>query len=244
MMHTPTKLLRYTVLGASFLAMMLRSLLYATAIDQKGLLAAGHWCTWAILILTGLVLGILLITTRKIQGPADYGFPRSFLQGANSFLVACVIFQRSLSLCNVAGDRLNLIAALSGFVAVFALLIVCICRMMGTKPNFLCHSAVSVFFALQLVSQYRNWSADPQLMDYCFYLAAFICLMFTAYFLAGFDADMGNGRGMIFTSMAATYFCCLALPESGDVPLLISCALWAFTCVPQIQTNPNEETKP
>lgn len=240
MINTPTKLLQYTVLGTGFLAMMLRSLLYATAIDQKGLLAAGHWATWAILILTGLVLGILVITTRRIQGSADFGFPRSFLQGANSLLVACVIFQRSFSLYNIAGDRLNLIAALSGFVAVLALLVVGICRMTGAKSNFLCHSAVSVFFALQLVSQYRNWSADPQLMDYCFYLAAFICLMFTAYFLAGFDADMGSHRGLIFSSMAATYFCCLALPESGDVPLLISCALWAFTCAPEIQATHEE----
>ena len=242
MMHNPTKLLRYAVLGASFLAMMLRSLLYATAIDQKGLLAAGHWCTWSILILTGLVLGMLLITTRKIQGPATCSFPRSYLQGANSLLLACIIFQRSLSLCNVAGDRLSLIAGLSGFAAALALLLAGICRMAGTRSNFLCHSIVSVFFALQLVSQYRNWSADPQLMDYCFYLAAFICLMFTAYFLAGFDADMGNERGVVFFSMAAAYFSCLALPESGDVPLLISCALWAFTCSPQIQATFKEET--
>lgn len=241
MMHTRIKLLRYTVLSASFLAMMLRSLLYATAIDQKGLLTAGHWCTWSILILSGLILGILLLTTRKIQGSADSA--RSFLSGSSSLLAACVIFQRSLSVYSVAGDRLNLIAALSGFAAALALLAVGICRIMGAKPNFLCHSAVSVFFALQLVSQYRNWSSDPQLIDYCFYLAAFICLMFTAYFLAGFDANIGNHRGMIFASMAATYFCCLALPESGDVPLLISCALWAFTCTPPIQAKSNKETE-
>lgn len=245
MMHTRMKLLRYAVLSASFLAIILRSLLYATAIDQKGLLTANHWATWSVLILTGLVLGIVLLATRKIQGSTDYShcFPRSFLQGANSLLVACVILQRSLSLYTVAGDYLNLIAVLSGFVAVPALLAVGICRLLGAKPNFLCHSAVSIFFALQLVSQYRQWSADPQLLDYCFYLAAFICLMFTAYFLAGFDADIGNHRGTAFFSMAATYFCCLALPESGDVPLLISCALWAFTCAPGIQASPSEETE-
>lgn len=241
MIHTRMKLLRCTILSASFLAMMLRTLLYATAIDQKGLLTSGHWCTWSILILTGLILGILLLTTRKIQDSTDS--VRSFLPGASSLLAACVIFQRSLSAYSVAHDRLNLIAALSGFAAALALLIVGICRMMGTKPNFLFHSAVSIFFALQLISQYRNWSADPQLMDYCFYLAAFIFLMFTAYFLAAFDADMGRRRGMIFSSMAATYFCCLALPESGDAPLLLSCALWAFAGSAPVSCKPNEETE-
>ena len=246
MIHTRTKLLRYTVLSASLLAMMLRALLYATAIDHKGLLIAGHWTAWSILILTGVILGSLLLFTRKIQNPVNSGpSPASWLQGASSLLLAGVIFQRALSFYAVAYDRLNLIAAISGFAAAVALLVIGICRMIPKKPSFLFHSIVSIFFALQLVSQYRNWSSDPQLMDYCFYLAAFICLMLTAYFLAGFEVDMPNGRGLEFTSLAAVFFCCLALPESGDAALLISCALWAFVCPPQIQAKPNrsEETE-
>ena len=233
------KLLRSSVLCASSLAMMLRTTLYATAIDQKGLLITGHWSTWCILILTGLVLVGLFLVTRKLQGPTDYAhcFPRSFLQGASSLLVAYVMFRRSLSLYALANDRLNLIAVLFGFGAAVALLVAGICRMVPKKPIFLCHSIVSIFFALQLVSQYRNWSADPQLMDYCFYLAAFICLMFTAYFLAGFEANMINHRGLTFSALAATYFCFLALPESSDASLMISCALWAFTCAPRIQVK-------
>ena len=240
MIHTRTKLLRFTVLSASLLAMMLRALLYATAIDQKGLLIAGHWATWSILILTGVILGISFLLTRKIQNPLHSdSFPASYLQGASSLLLAGVIFQRALSSYAVAYDRLNLIAAISGFAAAIALLVIGICRMIPKKPSFLFHSVVSIFFALQLVSQYRNWSWDPQLMDYGFYLAAFICLMITAYFLAGFEANMPNGRGLEFTSLAAVFFCCLALPESGDAALLISCALWAFVCPPQIQVKQN-----
>ena len=237
MIHTRTKLLRYTVLGTGLLAMMLRTLLYATAVDQKGLLIAGHWATWSILILTGIVLGISFLFTRKIQKPApsDHS-PASWLQGASSLLLAGVIFQRTFSCYSVIRDRLDLIAVIFGFAAAIALLVAGICRMIPKKSSFLCHSVVSIFFALQLVSQYRSWSADPQLMDYCFYLAAFICLMITAYFLAGFEAKMPNRRGLEFASLAAVYFCCLALPESGDAMLLIACALWAFVCPPQIQT--------
>lgn len=243
MITNRTKLLRSTVLCAGSLAMMLRAMLYATAIDRKGLLIAGHWSTWAILILTGLVLVSLFLTARKHQGPTDYArcFPRSFLQGAVSLLVACVFFQRSLALYTVAGDRLHQIAILSGFLAALALLVIGICRMLSKKPFFLCHGIISIFFALQLINQYRRWSADPQLMDYCFYLLALICLMFTAYFLAGFDVNMRSHKGLIFFSLAATYFCCLALPESGDTPLLIFGALWAYTCAPRIQPAPSEE---
>ena len=239
MIHTSTKPLRYTVLGTGLLAMALRALLYATAIDRKGLLMAGHWTTWSILILSALTLGAIWLMTREIQGPADYSdcFPASCLQGAGSLLMAGAILQRAFSLCTLTGDRLDLISALAGFAAALGLLIVGVCRMIPKKPGFLCHSAVSIFFALQLVSQYRRWSADPQLMDYGFYLAAFICLMLTAYFLAGFEADMPNHRGLVITSMAAAFFCCLALPESGEAALLIPCAFWAFTCAPQMQAK-------
>ena len=136
-----------------------------------------------------------------------------------------------------AGDLLELAAAVSGMVAGIGLLLVAICRLMGKKPSFLCHSALSIFFALQLISQYRRWSADPQLMDYCFYLIALICLMITGYFMASFEAEMRSPRALLFFSMAATFFCLLALPESGDAPMLIACALWAFTCSPQMQTK-------
>lgn len=247
MIHTQTKLLRYTLLSSGLLAMMLRASLYATAIDSKGLLIAKHWATWSILILAGLILGILFLVTRKIKAPTDHSdlFPVSYLQGASSLLLAGVICQRAISSYAIAYDRLNLIAAISGFAAALALLVVGICRMIPKKPSFLFHSIVSIFFALQLVSQYRSWSANPQLMDYCFYLAAFICLMLTAYFLATFEVNMPNGRGLEFTSLAAVFFCCLALPESGDAPMLISCALWAFVCPPQIQAKRNnrEESK-
>ena len=241
MIHNSTKFLRGTVLGAGLLAMGLRGLLYATAIDQKGLLTENHWTTWSILILTGLVLALLLLTTRKIQrSDAADSTPASYIQGAGSLLLAGTILQQTLSLYAVAADRLNLVTVISGFAAALALLVVGICRMAAKKPSFLCHSALSIYFAFHMVSFYRLWSANPQLMDYCFYLLAFLCLMLTAYFLAGFEGGMAHRRGLVFFSMAATFFCCLALPESGDGPTLIACGFWAFTCAPKM-TPKNEE---
>ena len=243
MTHTRIKLLRYTVLSAGLLGMTLRALLYATAIDQKGLLIANHWATWTILVLTGLVLGTLLLMTRKTQDSADYSdlFPASFLQAIASIAAAAAIAVRSWMLYPIAGDTLELAAALSGFAAGIGLLLVGICRLVGKQPNFLFHSTLSIFFALQMVSQYRSWSADPQLMDYGFYLAALICLMLTAYFLAAIDTQMGTPSGALFFSMAAGFFCCLALPESREALLLIACALWAFTCTPRMQFKPRQQ---
>lgn len=239
MLNTRMKLLRYAILSAGLLGMLLRSLLYATGMDPKGLLAPNHWTTWAMLILTALILAVLVAATHKSQGPAAYGdcFPASFCQGAASLLAAAVIALRSLSLLPQAADTMDLAASAFGMVAGIALITVGICRFAGKQPSFLCHSALSIYFALQMICQYRHWSADPQLLDYCFYLLAFICLMLTSYFLAAFDAGMGSHRALWFFSMAAAYFSCLAIPESGDAGLLAVCALWAFLCAPQSQVK-------
>lgn len=244
MTHTRTKLLRYTVLSAGLLGMTLRALLYATAIDQRGLLIANHWATWAILILTALVLGILLLMIRKNRDSADYSdlFPASFLQAVTSVAAAAAIAVRSWMLYPIAGDTLELAATIAGFAAGIGLLLVGICRLAGKQPSFLFHSGLTIFFAFLMVSQYRTWSADPQLMDYGFYLAALICLMLTAYFLAAIDTRMGTPSGALFFSMAASFFCCLALPESNEVLLLTACALWAFTCAPRMQIKPHQQT--
>ena len=41
-------------LSAALLGYLLRFLLYATAIDQKGLIIRGHWATWSLVSLTML----------------------------------------------------------------------------------------------------------------------------------------------------------------------------------------------
>ena len=242
MFNIQMKQVRYTVLGAGLAGMALRALLYITGIDRKGLLTAGHWTIWLTLILTGLTLAFLLVTNPKSQGVTDYEatFPNSFSQGAGSLLIAAVIAFRAIPQFS-ATDSLALITSAFSLLTAAAMAWVGICRFTGKRPVFLCHSALCLFFALEMIDQYRHWSADPQLMNYGFYLLAFISLMLTAYFLAGFDADMGQRRALRFFSMAAGFFCCVALPESGDAGLLTACAFWAFFCAPHRQVRPRRQ---
>ena len=239
MINTRMKLLRCIVLSAGLLGMSLRGLIYATAIDSKGLLIRNHWATWSILILTGFVLALLLVMTRKPLGPSSYQncYPGSFWQGATALGAAAAIALEAVPSFLAPGDTLDLVTSLFGLASGGALLVISGCRFTGKRPSFLFHSILCIFFALQMVSQYRHWSSSPQLMNYCFYMIAFICLMLTAYFLAAFEADMDNRRALWFFSMAAAFFCFLALPASSDTGLLIACALWAFFCVPRNQTK-------
>ena len=104
-----------------------------------------------------------------------------------------------------------------------------ICRMTGAKPPFPCHAALCVYFALRMVYQYRRWSSDPQLQDYCFTLFALMALMLSAYQQAAFDAGIGSHRALWFLSLAAVFLCCPAMYGSRDWVLLLTCGVWAFT---------------
>ena len=246
--------LKIMTLGAAVPGFLLRSYLYASAVDQKGLIISGHWATRALVGLTLLFLAGLLLLIDNPKQELEYQdcFAPSVWRGCGALAAATAILLQVFQNGMISPDSVSNVASILGVAAGIGLLVAGICRLLGAKPHFLCHSAVSLYFAIQLVNLYRGWSSDPQLINYGFYLAAFVCLMLTAYFLAGFEADMGNRRALWFFSMAASFFCLLALPESGDAGLLIACALWAFFCAPQSQAkarrsrpamNLNEETE-
>ena len=227
--------LKFFTLAAALLGILLRFLLYATAIDQKGLIMDSHWATWGLSSLTLLFLAGLLIMARNPQTEMSYeeSFTPSFIRGCGSLAATVGILLHCLLNMDMS-DPLYKITALFGALSCIGLFIVAICRFLGTKPPFLCHSAVSIFFALQTVAQYRNWSSDPQLMDYVFYLLALLCLMLSAYFLAQFHVQPKSHRPLWITAMAAVFFCLVAIPESGDTTFLLTCGIWAFTCTPQM----------
>ena len=233
----PTFLKIFT-LAAALLGILLRFLLYATAVDQKGLITDSHWAAWGLFSLTLLFLAGLLITARNPKKEMSYeeSFTPSFIRGCGSLAATTGILLHCLLNMDIS-DSLNKITTLFGALSCIGLFIVAICRFLGTKPNFLCHSTASIFFALQTVVQYRNWSADPQLMDYGFYLLAMLSLMLSAYFLAQFHVEPKSHRPLWVTAMAAVFFCLVAIPESGDTTFLLSCGIWAFTCTPQMATK-------
>lgn len=61
----------------------------------------------------------------------------------------------------------------------------------------------TLFFAVELVLEFRNWSKDPAILDYCFDLLALICIMCASFELGGFCFDQGRRRSAVF-------FCCCA----------------------------------
>ncbi len=222
------KLLTFLVLAAGALGLVLRVVLYTTCVDEKGLLLRGHWGTTALWLLTLVTLGGLFFLTWGMEGPKKYRdcFPRSpfaalgcLAAGAATSITALVEFFDPLADMPLAASILTLAAGLCLLAAGF-------CRFTGRKPHFLLHVAVCLAFCLRMICLYRDWSADPQLLDYCFYMGAYVALMLTAYELAAFSCGMGSHRKLWLCSLSGLYLCLVSAWNSPAPLLLLSAALW------------------
>ncbi len=236
-------LLKYLILGAGGLGLALRVILYATGIDGRNLLETGHWAHIALWILTFAVAGIILLSTRRLEGPADPAdfYPVSFAGAMGAFAAMVGIGIATVSEFAEFSNTLHLLVWVLGICATLSLGCIGICRLMGKQPHFLCNALLCVYFALRMVSQYQIWSADPQLQDYCFYLTAYVALMLTSYHHGAFGADMGSHKQLWIFSLSAVYLCCLSLKGSADTLLVLGCGAWAFTNLTNLEARPRRQ---
>ena len=225
-------LLKLFTLSAGLLGLLLRLVLFSTAVDEKGLLMAGHWAGVSEWVLTGLVLVAVFGLTRVFHGSGTsrYDYPVSIGAGLGCLVLGGTILVSSIrALANPPSSIADLVCLILSFLTVIALLAIAVCRFAGAKPLFLLHGVLCAYFAISMVGQYQQWSSDPQLQDYAFCLCAYLALMLTAYHLAAFDASMGSHRSLWLMGLVAVYLCCLGLQCVTDAPLLLAAGFWALT---------------
>ena len=223
--------LPWFALGAGILGVLLRAWLFGTRTEETGLLAADHPAKILLWILTVIVAAAVLLGTRNLKEAAKYSFnfPAS-LQGA----IGCGFAALSMGITAVAEwivypDRLTVIASVLGVLSAAALLFLAYNRYKGQRQSILYHGVVCLCLMFRLVSQYRHWSSDPQLMDYGFQLLATVCLMLSCYQNAAFDAGTGNRRLHTIVHLGAVYFCCTSLLGSGNVTFYLGCTVWMIS---------------
>lgn len=228
--------LKYFIFLAGLLGAGLRSILYVTGTDEKGLLISGHWAHFAIWILTAAVAVLLAVACGSIVKDAGPG-PVSPLSGLGCFPAAAAFLSISLTDFRTAGSYLETAAALLGFASAAALVWIGICRLRGKRPLFVWSAVLCICFALRMVCQYRTWSSDPQLQDYCFIMLSHVALMLTAYYFAEFDAGMGRLRPTWFVGLSAAYLALLGLWGSKEPVFLLCCSLWVLTGLPSLPSR-------
>lgn len=234
---------KYLMLTVAALGLALRILLYSTGVDGRGLLVRFHWTSVALTVLTVAVLVAVFLGTRTVGGSKKCrsAYPASPLAAVGAFAAMVGIGITTVMGFGEFSTRLHLIIWVLGLCSAICMGIIGFCRLTGKIPTFLLYATLCVYFALRMVSGYQNWSADPQLQDYCYYLLAYVALMLTAYHHAAFHVGVGKHQAVWFFSLMAVYFCIVALKGTTDLYLLLSCGIWAFTNMSRPNVRPRRQ---
>ena len=100
---------------------------------------------------------------------------------------------------------------------------------------------VTVYLMFHLVSQYRLWSSESQLLIYFFPLMASIFLMLSAYHSAVLDLRKESRSGFVFFSQAALFFCMISIYSQSWL-FYTTMSLWLATGLCSLQEEaPREE---
>ena len=219
------------VLSGGLLTMLLRMWLFGIGTDERGLLSVGTFPDVLSWIFLALMFAVLIYGTRELNEASKYSFnfPASLHSAIGTGLGALGILITSLVELLSGAERLGVFSSVLGLFAVAALAFVAYCRNAGMKPNFLFHSFVCIYLMFHLISNYRIWSAYPQLQTYAFELLAIVFLMLSCYQRAAFDIGQGNRKAYAFHSLAALFFCIAAIPGSAIGAFYIGSAAWMFT---------------
>lgn len=226
----PTQLPLFALLCGGIGA-LLRLWQYATGLDADRLLLAGHPAGILVLVLTAVVIGLLFWFTRNLADQSKYKeqFPVSVLGALGAFAGAAGLLLTSMIELIRQEVPFAPLLGLLGIAAAAGLTFTGLCRLKGLRPNFLFHTLVCVYFALRLISSYQDWSADPQLHDYCFQLMATVCAMLFSYHRAALDIRHTARRPLILLGLMGSFFSLLATVASAAPLLYVGLACWMLT---------------
>lgn len=245
------KNLPWLAAGLGVVGFFLRWMLYAVAVDEKGLLPLWHPLEVLLWLVTAAAVVLILVKVWKLDGSARYedNFAPSRAAAVGHFAAAAGILLTVLFYDVKMDGALAAAWKVMGILAAPGLALAGLCRIQGKRPFFLLHLSACLFLVLHIVNHYQTWSGNPQLQDYVFTMFGAITLMLYAFYHAAFDVGSGKRRMQLSMGLLAVYLCCVAL-SGGEYPLLyLGGIFWAmtdlcsFTPVPKPRENPNPESE-
>ena len=241
------KMIPAIVAACGGVGLVLRLELYASALDEKNLLITGHPLDIALVGFTGAVMAFLVVALWPLYGSLRYADNFHASKAAAAGCVAGAVgMLLSVLLTKTQPDRLFAVWKIMGLLSAVCLLLTGWERLRGKQPNFLLHGAVTVFWLVHLIYNYRGWSVEPQLQNYLFSLMASVGFLMFSYYQTAFDVNSGKRRNMLAVGLGGAYFALVAL-SGCETPLLYGgCAVWALTnlcSLTPVRRRPNPVTE-
>lgn len=213
------------------IALVLRKLLYAVAVDEKGLLPAGHPLEIALGVVSAAALLVILLSAWKLDGSQNYedNFAPDKMAMAGHMAAAAGILLTVLTSIPVMDGYLGQLWWLLGCITPVCLALTGLDRMRGKMPFFLLQLVPCLFLVFHILNHYRMWSGNPQLQDYVFTLFGTMALMLFAFYSAAFSVGAGNRRMQLGMGLAAVYLCMGELAVTQYPWLYLGGIFWALT---------------
>lgn len=198
---------------AGLIAMTLR-FWHFSQVDEKGLLLTGHIAVYLLFALLVTATVILWFFCRKLPKKWESDFSGSVPAAICAFLSAIGLAVADIMEFIASNDAVTTVNFVLGILAAGALVWIGMCRFSGVKAGIVSHSLLCVYFMLHLIVQYRLWSAEPQVLVYCFPLLASVCLMLCCYHRAELSITGDGLRKFLFLNQLGLLLCCMSLTES------------------------------
>ena len=84
------------------------------------------------------------------------------------------------------------------------------------------------YYILRMIFNFKGWSTDPIILDYCFKLFALIFVMLAVFHVGNFVFDTGKRRLTVFLCLGGVFFSAVSLADGGSIHVFQSAGamLW------------------
>ena len=201
---------------AAVAGFFLRTSQLANAYDETGRMITGLGTgplTWLCLLMV-VVFGVysFFLTPQKKYAVVESRSMGLFVlttAAAAGMILGCVLLALNLTMMS------DLLVATGGVVAGICWFVAGLDRVRGRKVPAALFMTPALFYAVELICEFRYWSRDPMILEYCFDLLAMICIMCATYHFGGFSFDRGSRRRTAFFCMCGIFFCAITLADAS-----------------------------
>ena len=189
-----------------------------------------------------VLTAVLAAVTFREDNKAPDETGRSVPQALGTAVMALGVFSTLLMPENNGIATLLRLHRILSVLAAACLLAAGVFRLLGKPVPFGCYAGAAVFFFVHVVTRYRAWSGNPQMVDYLHALGAGLCLSLFSYYETALTVGLGGRRQRLALGTLGI-FCCVAAAARGEYPVLHLCgAGWLLSVLLTVRPGESKES--
>lgn len=203
----------------------------SSAFDSDGLVISGSPSTWVLGILCALLVVLALVLVQRL--PKRSGYEENFSSETPEMVISLAAAVLLLAGCAVSllnePRGVNLLVQFLGIASALCVAVTARQRYQGVVPKAALHLLPCLYLVVRLIVDFKQWSVDPAVLDYCYTLFASISAMCAVFHLGGFCFSQGRRRTSVFWCFLCVVFSAVSLADGGLSHCLLTAGigLWA-----------------